>query len=310
MKIVVTEFIDEAALKAFGAAFCVVNDPTLVDDRSRLVTEIADAVGLIVRNRTRVDQALIDAAPMLRAIGRLGVGLDNIAVDAAVARGIRVLPATGANTIAVAEYVMATTLTLLRGAYFATAAVAAGAWPRNALVGREISGKVIGLVGYGGIARAVGARAHAFGMSVMASDPMLSPNDPAWGEVMNVSLDTLLMTADVVSLHVPLAIDTRNLINAEKIGLMKKNAVLINTARGGVVDEAALALALREKRIGGAALDVFVEEPLSEAHGARFAGIDSVILTPHIAGVTEESNVRVSAVTVDQVMAALLSPRP
>ncbi|MCX7333704.1 MAG: 3-phosphoglycerate dehydrogenase, partial [Hyphomicrobiales bacterium] len=192
-----------------------------------------------------------------------------------------------------------------RGAYGASAAVAAGAWPRNALMGREIAGKRLGLVGFGAIARETARRAAALGMAVAAHDPFVAADDPAWnpatGPVQSRALDALIAQSDVLSLHVPLTDRTRGLIDAAALARMPKGAILINAARGGVVDEAAVARALRSGHLGGAALDVFDREPLDAAAGAVFADVPNLILTPHIAGVTQESNVRVSAVTAQAV---------
>jgi len=301
MRVVVTEFMDEAALDAFGTDIAVTHDPGLVDDRPRLLEALAEADGLIVRNRTQVDAGLLGAAPRLRVVGRLGVGLDNIDMAACAARGVAVCPATGANTLSVAEYVIGAALTLVRGAFSANAAMIAGDWPRTALIGGELSGRVMGLWGYGAIARAVAARARAMGMEIAAHDPFLTDDDPAWEGVSRCTGPELLARSDVLSLHVPLTDGTRGLIGAEALAAMKPGAVLINTARGGIVDEPALAAALKAGRPGGAALDVFATEPLTAEAGAVFAGVPNLILTPHIAGVTGEANVRVSAVTVANV---------
>lgn len=280
------------------AGLDTVYDPGLVDRPEVLRGLLAGARALIVRNRTQVRGALLQAAPALRVVGRLGVGLDNIDVAACEARGIAVCPATGANDVSVAEWVIACTLLLLRGAYGATAEVAAGDWPRNRLMGREAMGRTMGLIGYGAIAREVARRALALGMHVVASDPGVDAGDPAWGQpggwVQRVELDALLAGSDVVSLHVPLLPSTRGMIGAEAIARMRPDAILLNAARGGVVDEDALAEALRAGRLGGAALDVFEREPVSAEAGARFAGCPNLVLTPHIAGVTQESNERVS----------------
>ena len=301
MKVIVSEFMDEAALAGFGPQVDLTYDPSLVDNREALLAALPGAQALIVRNRTQVDQAVLDAAPDLRVVGRLGVGLDNIDMAACKARDVIVHPATGANTLSVAEYVISTTLSLLRGAYSSNDAMIAGQWPRNALIGLEASGRVMGLVGYGGIARAVADRARALGMTIAAYDPYLSEDDAAWAGARRCSIDELLGLADVVSLHVPLTDETRGLIDAQAIAGMKPGAIVINTARGGVVDEPALAAALREGRLGGAALDVFETEPLTAEAGAVFKDVPNLILTPHIAGVTDEGNIRVSAITVENV---------
>ncbi|MGR3570547.1 hydroxyacid dehydrogenase [Brevirhabdus sp.] len=305
-----SEFMDESALTLFGADCDVLNNPALVDDRAGLLAALADADALIVRNRTQVDADLLAAAPRLRMVGRLGVGLDNIDMDACAARNVSVRPATGANTLSVAEYVISATLTLLRGAYGAQAAMLAGDWPRNRLIGAEASGRTMGLVGFGGIARAVAERARALGMHIAAHDPHL-PEDPdgVWSGVRRCDLDALLATADVLSLHVPLTEGTRGMIDAEAIARMRPGAIVINTARGGIVDEPALAQALRSGALGGAALDVFATEPLSAQAAQVFAGAPNLILTPHIAGVTQEGNLRVSEVTVKNVMEDLADAR-
>jgi (S)-sulfolactate dehydrogenase len=212
-----------------------------------------------------------------------------------------VYPATGANDLSVAEYVITAALMLLRRAWFATARVAAGEWPRTELMGRELAGKRLGLVGYGAIARVTGRMARDLGMSVAAYDPLLPEDHPAWAGALRQSLHELLSASDVVSLHVPLTDATRNMVDSKAIAGMKHGAILVNAARGGVVDEAALCAALRSGHLGGAALDVFATEPVDATGGAQFAGLANLILTPHIAGVTEESNVRVSAVTAEAV---------
>jgi len=306
MKVVVTEFMDEDILRAGLPGVRLVYDPALVDKPDALLAEAADADALIVRNRTQVKGALLDAAERLKCVGRLGVGLDNIDTAACKARGIAVYPATGANDISVAEYVIASALLLVRGAFGASAELAQGRWPRQALMnGGEVYGKRFGLVGFGAISRQVARRAAALGMTVAAHDPFIADDDPAWsqdfGRVERLDLDALLASSDIVSLHVPLTDATRGLIDERALGLMKPGAILINTARGGVVDEHALARALREGRFGGAALDVFEAEPFPEGYAKRFAGVPNLILTPHIAGLTAEANRRVSELTVANI---------
>ena len=306
MKIVITEFMDETAVDSLRKNFAVVYDPALVDRRTELLGLLNDAPALIVRNRTRVDAELLAAAPRLRVVGRLGVGLDNIDVPACQARGIEVIPATGANALAVAEYVIATVMTLLRGATLSSAAVAAGQWPRPRLSeGRESAGRTLGLVGFGGIGQLTARLALAIGMRVVAFDPLLPAAAPVWAEsgVARRELDELLAEADAVSLHVPLTDATRSLMNAARISRMKAEAVLINTARGGIVDEATLAEALRSGKLAGAALDVFEHEPL--AAGSPLATAPNLILTPHIGGVTRESNIRVSTLIAAKVASFL-----
>jgi (S)-sulfolactate dehydrogenase len=306
MRIVITEFMDERAVAQLRARHEVLYDPKLVDDAARLHAEGARADAIIVRNRTQVRGELLAALAACRVVGRLGVGLDNIDVPACEARGIKVIPATGANALSVAEYVIATAMLLLRGAYQSTSDVVAGQWPRNALSnGREIGGKTLGLVGFGSIGQLTAKLAQGLGMDVIAFDAMMDRTHPAFGQagVRCAALDEVTASADVISLHVPLVDSTRRLFDATRIGAMKKGAVLINSARGGVVDEAALAAALKAGHLGGAALDVFEAEPLPA--GGVFAGCPNLVLTPHIAGVSGESNERVSLMIAQKVLEEL-----
>ena len=305
-KVVITEFIDERALPALRAKHDVVYDARLVDDPARLMREAAGADAIVVRNRTQVRGELLAALQRCRVVGRLGVGLDNIDVAACEARGMQVIPATGANALSVAEYVIASAMLLLRGAYQSSGAVAAGQWPRNALSeGREIAGKTLGLIGFGSIGQLTARLALGLGMEVIAYDAMMDADHPAYaaGKVRPAGLDEVIAGADVISLHVPLVDSTRNLFDARRLGSMKKGAVLINSARGGIVDEAALAAALRSGHLGGAAIDVFAQEPLPAS--PHFEGCPNLLLTPHIAGVSAESNERVSFLIADQVLEAL-----
>ena len=306
MQIVISEFMDESAVAQLQAQHDVVFDPTLVDDMPRVLQLAQTADALIVRNRTQVRGELLAALARCKVIGRLGVGLDNIDVSACEARGMQVIPATGANALAVAEYVIGTAMVLLRGVYLSSAAVASGTWPRPALSnGREISGTCLGLVGFGGIGRLTAKLAQGLGMNVMAHDPMLAADNPVWAEtgVQCASFEDLLSQADVVSLHVPLTPGTANMLSAERIAGMKPGAIVINTSRGGIADERAVAAALRESRLGGAAFDVFESEPLGA--GSAWEGCPNAILTPHVAGVTAESNVRVSTLIAAAVARAL-----
>lgn len=305
-QIVIAEFMDEAAVESLRAAHPTLYDPHLVDRPEAFRAALAGARALIVRNRTRVDAALLEAAPELRVLGRLGVGLYNIDLAACQARRIDVIPASGANADAVAEYVMLAIGTLLRGVFGASAEVAAGGWPRDRLItGREIAGKTLGIIGFGDIGRRVAKLADAFRMRILGHDPLLPATHAGWAETRTemVPLEDLLARADAVTLHVPLTAETRGLVSAARLALMKPEAVLVNAARGGVVEEAALAAALREGRLGGAALDVFETEPLPP--GSPLAGLPNLLLTPHIAGATIESNARVSSLIAARVRVAL-----
>ncbi|WP_313693694.1 hydroxyacid dehydrogenase [Achromobacter mucicolens] len=306
MRVLISEFMDAPAVDALRQRFDVRYAPELVEQRAALLEAAADADALIVRNRSQVNAELLAAAPRLVAVGRLGVGLDNIDLAGCEARGIKVIPATGANARAVAEYVIGTMLSLLRGSYASTADVAAGAWPRTALSqGLEAHGRTLGVVGFGGIGRLAAQLARGLGMRIVGSDAALPPAHPAWQEAgaEPLALDELLGQADVVTLHVPLTPETRHLLDAARIARMRPGAILINTSRGGIVDEAALAAALRAGRLRGAALDVFEQEPLPA--GGPLADAPNLILTPHIAGLTQEANTRVSDMVAAGVTMAL-----
>ena len=304
--ILVTEFMDARAVDSLRADFDVHYDPDLHLDAAGIAGRLGSARALIVRNRTRVGRDLLAAGPRLVAVGRLGVGLDNIDLEACAERGVSVHPATGANVVAVAEYVIAAMLMMLRGAYRATDRVLAGEWPRTALIGREASGKTLGIVGFGAIGRAVAERAAALGVRVAAFDPVLPPGDPAWSAPAVRRFDDLramLAECDVVTLHVPLTGATRHLVGAAEMAAMKPGACIVNTARGGVLDEAAMAQALASGRLGAAALDVFEDEPLP-AH-SPLAGVPNLYLTPHVAGLTAEANARTGELVASLVRRAL-----
>jgi (S)-sulfolactate dehydrogenase len=306
--IIISEFMDEAPIERLRGAYTVHWDDQLWNKRAELEALISDAKAIIVRNRTKIDAFLIAKAPDLDVVGRLGVGLDNIDLDACKARDIAVCPAVGANAEAVAEYVVAASLMLLRWAAFSgSARLRQGEWPRKEMgEGREAAGKILGLIGFGSIGQLTARKARALGFQPIAFDAFLPAADPAWKETERTDLPALLSRADIVSLHCPLTPDTRGLIGAAELAAMKPGTILINTARGGIVEEVPLAAALQSGHLGGAALDVFDTEPITAETAVLFAGLPNIILTPHIAGVTMESNKRISAVTVENVLKILM----
>ena len=242
--IVISEFLDEEAVDRLSAGFDVYYDPDLVNRTEELYARLRDCRGLIVRNRTQVRPPLLDSAPNLIIVGRLGVGLDNIDVRACEIRSIKVQPARGTLEESVSEYVMGAMLVMLRqDMYGVTEDVRAGNWPRRKVIGREAKSQTLGLVGFGVIGREVAKRAKAFGMRILAYDPFIEDDDPLWAEygVAPATLDGVLTEADVVSLSVPRTDGTHHLIDADALKKMKPDSMLINTARGGVVDDAALA---------------------------------------------------------------------
>ncbi len=306
MHIVISEFMDQRAVAQLQVHHDVVYDPALVDDAPRLLQLAQTADALIVRNRTQVRGDLLGALARCKVVGRLGVGLDNIDVAGCEARGMAVIPATGANALSVAEYVITAAMMLLRGAFASSVEVANGNWPRNALSnGRESAGKVLGIIGFGSIGRTTARLAMGLGMEVIAFDAMLEADTPVFQEtgVKYVGLQELILQADVITLHVPLVDATRGLFDAKCIASMKPGAVLINTSRGHIVDLGAVAASLRDGHLGGAAIDVFDAEPL--AASAALKDCPNLLLTPHISGVSAESNERVSFLIARKVLEAL-----
>jgi len=293
-QIVITERMHQNSVEALSADFDVHYDTTLCDPPHVHLEALGPGCqALIVRNRTQVSEQLLAFFCELKIVGRLGVGLDNIDLDACRKHGIVVQPALGANLISVAEYVISGILMLRRRAYHDTAKVLAGEWPREQLIGGEAYQKTLGIVGFGAIGQAVAVRARALGMQVIAYDPRFTVDADLWQRtgVEPRDFSSLLTDSDVLSLHVPLNAETHNLIDAAALTKMKPAALLINTSRGGVVDEIALTEALRGHHLGGALLDVFAHEPVSQK--SHFLGIPNLFLTPHIAGITHESDIRV-----------------
>jgi D-3-phosphoglycerate dehydrogenase len=272
--------------------------------REAVEQALVGAHALIVRSETRVTADLLNRAPQLRVIARAGIGVDTIDVHAATRRGIAVMNAPGANTVSAAEHAMALLLALVRRIPWAAESMRRGEWDRKKYEGTELRGKTIGIVGLGRIGGHVAQLARAFGMTIVGHDPYLAPERAAELQVKTLPLDQLLGTADVVTLHVALTDQTRHLINRERLGQMKKTAVLINTARGELVDEAALAAAVTAEQIAGAAVDVFAQEPLPA--DAPLRKLDRVILTPHLAASTAEAQDRVSHEICAAVRDALL----
>lgn len=273
--------------------------------REALEQALERAHALIVRSETRVTADLLNRAPQLRVIARAGIGVDTIDVRAATRRGIAVMNAPGANTVSAAEHAMGLLLSLVRHIPEAADSMRRGEWDRKRFEGTELRGKTIGIVGMGRIGGHVAGIAKAFGMTVVGHDPYLPPERAAELQVKFMPLDQLLRTADIVTLHVALSDTTRHLINAQRLALMKTTAVLINTARGELVDEAALAEAVTARQIAGAAIDVFAKEPLPP--DAPLRRLDRVILTPHLAASTAEAQDRVSLEICSAVRDALLS---
>ena len=268
-----------------------------------LVQRVADIDALIVRSETKVTAPILEAAKQLVVVGRAGVGVDNIDVPAATARGVYVVNAPLGNIVAAAEHTVALTLALLRRLVDADRSVRAGEWTRSKFIGRELRAKTLGLVGIGRVGGEVARRAGAFGMTVIAHDPFATEASARAAGARLVDLDELLRSADVISLHVPLTEKTRGLIGAEALSRMKPTAVVVNAARGEIVDLDALAAALEKGTIAGAALDVFAAEPLPA--DAKIRSAPRTVLTPHIAGSTAEAQTNVAVDVVEQILDVL-----
>lgn len=272
------------------------------EERHRLAELIPDYDAVIVRSMTRLTADLLHRGERLKVVARAGVGLDNIDVVAASNSGIRVVNAPTANLLSAAEHAFALILALARNVPAADRSMRAGEWDRDGLVGTELHGKTLGIVGYGQIGRLVGSRALAFGMDVLAADPYVAPSRGESSEVELVSLEALLARADFVTVHVPLSEETRGLVGETELARMKPGAMLINCARGGTVDEAALVAALDSGRLAGAAIDVFAVEPPTDRRLARHA---RTVTTPHIGALTHEARERVAVETVRALLGAL-----
>lgn len=299
-KILLTDGLDESGQAILHAV-------AQVDDRRGIsaeeLTEVIPAYqALIVRGRTKVTGEVIQAAKCLQVIGRAGVGVDNIDLAAAAKRGITVVNAPTGNTTAVAELTLGLMLSLSRNIPYADASTKQGLWEKKNLLGSELQGKTLGLIGLGRIGSQVAHRAAAFGMKIIAHDPLLSAEDIQRQGANPVELGHLFAQADYISLHVPLTPQTRGMINGQAIAQMKRGVRLICTARGGVIDETALLGSLESGQVAGAALDVFAHEPPGLT---ALVAHPRVIATPHIGAQTAEAHARTAQDIATEVLAAL-----
>jgi D-3-phosphoglycerate dehydrogenase len=285
MKIVLAEKVSPATLAVFEAepGWQVLTHDKLPDG---LAAALKDADALVVRSAVQVDDKLMEQAPKLRVVGRAGVGVDNIDADAATRRGIVVMNTPGANAVAVAELTLGLMLALARKLPAANATMHAGKWEKKSLQGAELRGKTLGILGLGRVGLEVARRARGFGLDIIGSDPFVSAAVARENGIRLVALEELIAGSDYISLHVGLTPQTHGVVNAKTIAAMKKGVRIVNCARGELVDDAALAAALKSGHVGGAALDVFAEEP---PRNSPYAGMENVILTPHIAGSTAEA---------------------
>jgi D-3-phosphoglycerate dehydrogenase/(S)-sulfolactate dehydrogenase len=283
---------------AFESLPNVVYEPTAFGDASKLKSLLADAVALVVRNRTQVTAELLGYAPNLKIVARAGVGLDNIDIPACNAKGISVVAGLGANAVSVGELALGLALGVARQISAHHQAINLGKWDR--IPGTELSGKTWGLIGCGATAKATAKLLTGFQMKILGYDPFVKSDDVTIRELAITvdSLENVLRNSDFISIHVPATKDTNHLINLERLKMMKPNAILINVGRGEIVNEDDLSIALEQKLIAGAGLDVRESEP---SDGSKFAQFPNVVLTPHIAGITNESQARINQILADEI---------
>jgi D-3-phosphoglycerate dehydrogenase len=285
VKIVLAEKVSPATLAVFQKepGWQIVSPDQI---KNGLAAELADADALVVRSAVQADAALISHAPKLRVIGRAGVGVDNIDTDAATHQGIVVMNTPGANAVAVAELTLGLMISMGRSIPKANATMHAGKWDKKSLQGSELRGKTLGIVGCGRIGLEVARRARAFGMTLIGYDPFIAPVVARENEITLVSIDDIFKESDYLTLHVGLTPQTEGLINAQSIAIMKPGIRIVNCARGELIVDEALVEALKSGKVAGAALDVFHQEPLKDS---PYYALENVLLSPHIAGATDEA---------------------
>jgi len=304
-KILVSDGLSEKGLALLRSAGEVTVNPKITADE--LLAALPEHHALVVRSRTKVTAKVVEAGKNLKVIGRAGVGVDNIDVAAAVARGITIVNSPMAASVSVAEHTLGLMLALARHLPAADASIRQGRWEKSAFTGAELSGKMLGLLGIGRIGALVANRAVAFGMSVLAYDPYLTADQIRQRNAEPVSFDDVLAGSDYISLHLPLTQETKGLIGPKQFGMMRQGARLICAARGGVIDEAALRAALDSGQLAGAALDVFAEEPPKPG---SIAAHPKVVATPHIGAQTAEAQDRAGLDIAEEVLAVLQGKEP
>jgi len=298
-RVLISDALSETAVDIFRRRGIDVDfKPELGKDKDALLAAVADYDGLAIRSATKVTEKVIEAADKLRVIGRAGIGVDNVDVPKATERGIIVMNTPYGNSITTAEHAIAMMFAVARQLPAADASTQAGKWEKSKFLGTELTGKTLGVIGCGNIGSVVAERGIGLRMRVVAYDPFLSLERAQEIGVEKVELDELLKRADVVTLHTPMTEKTRGIIGAEALAKMKPDAIVINCARGGLVDEAALAEALKEGRIGGAGIDVFETEPAKES---VLFGLPNIVCTPHLGASTAEAQENVALQIAEQM---------
>jgi len=294
MKILITEFMEDASVEILKKFFDVTVDKSLALNHNELKKIISNFDILIVRNKTQVNKEILKNASSLKFIGRLGVGLDNIDTEYCRNNNIHVQPATGMNADSVAEYVINSSLSLLKNVPLMHQETSLGNWPRTSISSRELNGKIFGLMGFGLIAKKVSTLAKIFNAHIIAYDPFIDSSIANKFNIKLVDINEIFEKADVISIHLPLTPTTKDLLNYDAFTKMKKQPIIINSSRGSIINEDDLLRSYDEKLISGFALDVYETEPAPKIFLNSIKDNTNCILTPHIAGVTEESNIRVS----------------
>ena len=301
MKILITEFMEVKCVEVLKINFDVTVDHDLSANPNELKKIINKFDALIVRNKTQVKKEVLEKATNLKFIGRLGVGLDNIDTDYCKSNNIYVQPATGMNADSVAEYVINTSLSLLKNLPLMHQETSIGNWPRTSISSKELKGKTIGLLGFGLIAKKVSILAKVFNAKIIAYDPFIDSSVGNKFDVKLLDIKEIFQIADIISIHLPLNANTKNLLNYEVFKKMLKQPIIINSSRGSIINEEDLLRAYDDKLISGFALDVYDNEPVQKTFLNSIKSNTNCILTPHIAGVTEESNTRVSEFIANSV---------
>lgn len=301
--LLIPDNLDKAGLNILSAADGVTLQSAAKMSRDDVLAAIPNADAMIIRSATKVDAVMMDAAPKLRFIGRAGVGVDNVDLNAATERGIAVMNAPDGNTIATAELALGLMLALARHIPQAHASLIGGQWDRKSFMGTELRRKTLGIVGFGRVGRAVAKRALAFEMTVIAYDPFVSAEAGAANGVEMVDLDTLYARADYITLHAVVTDANLHMINAEAIGKMKQGVRIVNAARGSLIDDVALAEGIKAGKVAGAAVDVYEEEPPPANH--PLIGLPGVIDTPHLGASTLEAQDEVAVQIAHTILDAL-----
>ena len=294
INILITEFIDPEALKILSKDFNVIYKKDIWENSDYLKKEINKFEGIIVRNKTNLNQSILEKAANLKYIGRLGVGLDNIDTEYCKQNNIFVQPATGMNADSVAEYVISSSLSLLKKTKLINAKTQSGQWPRTSITTNELKGKILGLIGFGHIAKKVLKLINAFEVTTIAFDPFITSQEMEENNVKKVTFENILYLADIISIHVPLNNETKYLFDKKIFQKMNNKPIIINSSRGGIIKEIDLLEAYKNNYISGFALDVYEHEPVNKIFLKNITNDMNCILSPHNAGVTEESNTRVS----------------